>query len=60
MGTDKHYDEMTVQELKSAQQDLTMQFEEYKKVVAEVYVEMAKLSEEYNKIINIIAKKNGQ
>ena len=57
---DKGYDEMTVYELKAVQQELTEQFEEYKKVLAEVYTEMGKLSDEYNEITEIINKKNGQ
>ena len=54
------YNNMTINELESIQQDLTEQFEEYKKVLAEVYTEMGQLSEEYEKITQSIKQKNGQ
>ena len=60
MENDNDYNNMTVYELMAVQQELTMQFEEYKKVVAEIYSEMGKLSEEYNNITQIINKKNEQ
>lgn len=54
------YSEMTVYELKAVQQELISQFNEYKNMVAEIYNEMAKLSEEYNKINLVIEQRNEQ
>lgn len=53
------YNNMTISELESVQHNLTEQFEEYKKVLAEIYTEMGNLSEEYEKINKIICQKNG-
>ena len=54
------YNEMTVYELKAVQQELASQFEEYKRILSEVYNAMGELSDEYNKITEIINQKNGQ
>lgn len=56
----EEYENMTVYELKAVQQELIGQFEEYKKVLADVYTEMGNLSELHEKITKIIESKNGQ
>lgn len=60
METGNTYDKMSIEELEAERESLEAQFDAYKSMLAEIYAEMGTISEEYNRITEIINdRKNG-